>query len=1132
MPDGINLQPKDIFGTKTSTPTMTAKGTLDFLREAGEKIGKTIVPDEKKAPLPRALTALFEGRGAKEALAEAGRAVKERITTPLTTEELFIAAIGATAPLKPVGSQAVIDNFMKKVSLDASKTARRSAGEVFNDFYRRVIDRFNPIVRVTRQAEEVVGKLPAAKNPEILARRYLGIKGIAESKLGWKTWDITPEGNIQVTGESLSTILKPVQTKLNDLRALLIAEREKELLGRGIKKGIVEGEADEVLTALRDKLGNTGFDQLRSVAQETRNYAKRAILKPLRDVGAISQETHDAILKSNEFYTPFARLMEELESRGTVRNARELFQFKTDPLKRIHGSERKIIDPLESLVTNTYRVTDYVERARVSQAIVGLRNFSDDLAREIFPVKAKIAPVAVEKIEKVIDPVLSRNLRNFAQKIGVDIKDVQRVSGVEKERIAKGLGLFDEVQRAKKFGLFARDLDLIKLRFASREDTLAHEIGHAIDAKTPALKARVLQNMGELGKIATTRVEDVSKISNNFRDYLFSPDELFAEAISMYITDRSMMMGVAPQTEKILTEMFGTSRILKELITFAPSRVKEIKEFPTTIFRPSFFNPAPDTVAVLEDGQRIFYKVPKDLAELMTNLSPGESNILIKLLSFPARLLRAGATLSPEFIGRNPFRDQFTAFVQSRYGYTPGVDLVKGVFELVGRNDVYGRWLASGGAHSMFVSLDRLVVQKTLKDLVASKSQKIQTATIKSITNPIEALRIMSETMETGTRLGAFRKATRKGISDLEAGFEVREITLDFSRVGANTRALNQITAFFNARIQGIDKIARSFAERPIATSAKVIAGITIPSISLYLKNRNHPLWDDIPRWQKDLFWIVIVNDNLILRIPKPFELGIVFGTIPERILEWIDKKNPDALKTILTTVGSDFGLGSLIPTATLPLIENTTNYKFFTGRPIVGQSIEGLPEEMQSYPYTSETAKVLGEWTKQSPAKIENIFYSYTGGLGRYAVSVADQIIKIGGLSSPPPLPEQTLADIPFIRAFVVRSPIGTQSETVNQFYDLLERAESLERALKRNLELGKVEEADTLIRERKEVLLVKGLRRISRELSQLRQMQDAIFNSRDLSSKEKRAQLDDLGRLMTELADQAINFSDAVLR
>jgi hypothetical protein len=45
-------------------------------------------------------------------------------------------------------------------------------------------------------------------------------------------------------------------------------------------------------------------------------------------------------------------------------------------------------------------------------------------------------------------------------------------------------------------------------------------------------------------------------------------------------------------------------------------------------------------------------------------------------------MLRAGAVLSPDFMGRNLIRDQTMAFVLSKGGYFPVFDFMRGAFSL------------------------------------------------------------------------------------------------------------------------------------------------------------------------------------------------------------------------------------------------------------------------------------------------------------------------------------------------------------------------------------------------------------------------------------------------------------------
>ncbi len=129
---------------------------------------------------------------------------------------------------------------------------------------------------------------------------------------------------------------------------------------------------------------------------------------------------------------------------------------------------------------------------------------------------------------------------------------------------------------------------------------------------------------------------------------------------------------------------------------------------------------------------------------------------------------------------------------------------------------------------------------------------------------------------------------------------KVEDLTIDFAKIGTKVQALNLITAFFNARLQGYARLAQAFKEKPANTTLKTFAYITAPSIVLWYLNHDDPRYQQLPQWQKDLFWIVITpeigigdniveddNDYTIYRIPKPFEPGLLFGTLPERMLDW-----------------------------------------------------------------------------------------------------------------------------------------------------------------------------------------------------------------------------------------------------
>ena len=377
--------------------------------------------------------------------------------------------------------------------------------------------------------------------------------------------------------------------------------------------------------------------------------------------------------------------------------------------------------------------------------------------------------------------------------------------------------------------------------------------------------------------------------------------------------------------------------------------------------------------------------------------------------------------------------------------------------------------------------------------------------------------------------------------------FDSRNITLDFARIGAKGKSINAIVAFFNAQIQGSDVMIRNFKNRPFQTLWKVLLGITLPSILLYLANRDDGRWSEIPQWQKNLFWIVMPDHiskdewakmtpeqkaekmsanplkSGIYRIPKPFELGIIFGSVPERIMETIDTKDPTAFEELKNAIVSGFSPG-FIPTGAIPIIENITNYSFFLDRPIVSQGKEGLPPPQQSGTYTSELAKKIGELLNYSPAKIDNLIYGYSGGLGRYTTSAIDKILKGTEIAKVPPEPEKELEQLPVIKAFMIADPIGSQSESVNRLYTLYSKTTAQATYANQLIKAGKEDETKTYVAKYPDTIHARLLRRVVADFSDINKEITSIRNSKDLDPKVKTQKIEQLQYLQTDIAKKVL--------
>ena len=217
----------------------------------------------------------------------------------------------------------------------------------------------------------------------------------------------------------------------------------------------------------------------------------------------------------------------------------------------------------------------------------------------------------------------------------------------------------------------------------------------------------------------------------------------------------------------------------------------------------------------------------------------------------------------------------------------------------------------------------------------------------------------------------------------------------------------------------------------------------------------------------------------------EPFEIGILAGTIPERIYHtWVADNQPD--EKLLWSI--NHGLMQTLsfnptPQAILPALEVIANRSFFFDKPIEGMSDEGKTPEARYGAHTSETMKQLGSWIGTSPKKLQHLFTGYTGTMVGYVLSLAD-IVTRATLDAPTQAawgPE----DYVLIKSFYRGSrPRSTQYHT--DFYDRMNEVSELHRTYRAWIKEGRTEDARRLRRENQDKLRFRSaLSRAKKQLS-----------------------------------------------
>ena len=455
-------------------------------------------------------------------------------------------------------------------------------------------------------------------------------------------------------------------------------------------------------------------------------------------------------------------------------------------------------------------------------------------------------------------------------------------------------------------------------------------------------------------------------------------------------------------------------------------------------------DPTAFAFTVWQNGEQVVYRTTPEIYDALTNNDAQTNRFTIKMASSIAQTLRTGATISPSFIVRNLLRDTMSATVNSKTGfYLPFVNNVRGAWKLHFDKEFSAEYHASGASMSTYMRADADSSRDLTKELLGHKYDSYPVV-VKQVRQLISyawhKYEKFGNLIEDSTRAGEFRRARNQGLSIDQAGQLAREITLDFSRHGKKGQIVNKYVPFFNATIQGTDKFIRTFKDNPMRAILNTVIWIILPSLGLWAINHDDDWYKELDENTKYTNWAIPLPGGTHLLIPKPQEVGILFGSGIEAVLNQMTGTDPHGMKEWARQYAEAM-TPSLYPAVVRPLIEWMTNYSFWTGRNLVPASLQKAPSEMQFTSYTSELAKSLGDtWLaksiKLSPIAIDNWISGWFGSAGRFIANMLNDPISYVRGNSRPSEPAKYWYEMPVIGSFIRQN--GQNSEYVNRMYEI----------------------------------------------------------------------------------------------
>lgn len=699
-----------------------------------------------------------------------------------------------------------------------------------------------------------------------------------------------------------------------------------------------------------------------------------------------------------------------------------------------------------------------------------------------FPKEIKPSSKLLKLRERstITEEKLNRELENYFSKQTGDefLKTLWvKISPKLKRKTLKKIRI-EEKKIEVKLGDLSQKLANIKKEILRNEDKLKNDLYKKIFSKEKRLQREALNNLRlqerELEKEMSISANKLKNLRNSISSLTEKRDET-----SFFI---ELFESSEKETKNLQKDLRDKLKALR------PEKIASY-DIPKDMVK----------VSRLNQGVQEEYLMPTYMGRAIQGLGSEQieffqrilrENIIGKILTKPNQLLRQVTTSkNPAFILSNFFRDIQSAFVMAhtddamKLASAKAVvgDLVNGFKEALMKNNPEKSSLYQmAGREGLF--FDTMFSGDSSEGIYKSLLQKggvLGKTLDPNNLNPLKAIEAAGAVLEQTTRLAVVRSGLRRGLTPEQAIKEAANATVDFGKKGDFSSLLNQVIPFFNASAQGTIGLFKAMGKNPEEFARRAYYSAAIPATILYSHNREYKSYQNIPDWEKHLYYIVMISEspgrnykgNKILvpnyiKIPKGIPQQLVTTPI-ESFFKDVDGQDPETLGQLFRFIGSrttpvsfDEGLGGGSTESTLksavstPLpysikvpVELATNYSFFKGKDIVpdwvykaekGKWIKSdeLPIE-ERYSTGSETVigKELGKAIGLSPMQVDYVLN--TGGLKDLfwlldlgLKSPFEKKAKTKEQGRPETLVEK-FSTVPVLRSFLGSSSYGKEQAT-----------------------------------------------------------------------------------------------------
>jgi len=252
------------------------------------------------------------------------------------------------------------------------------------------------------------------------------------------------------------------------------------------------------------------------------------------------------------------------------------------------------------------------------------------------------------------------------------------------------------------------------------------------------------------------------------------------------------------------------------------------------------------------------------------------------------------------------------------------------------------------------------IVENTINQFKDGNTKKAFYAVIGGLTD-------FNDMMENAIRLSAYKVALDKGLSKQKAAIIAKNLTVNFDKKGAKTAQANVLYAFFNASVQGTERIYQTIKgpKGKMIIGGGILAGM-IQSLMLASAGYDD---DDPPEFVREKNFIIPLVDGTYLTLPYPLGYNVLPNSgriVMDFMLHGGRDPGKHSVALLASVVNSFNPLGStglsyqtLAPTIADPLVALAENKDAF-GRPISRKDRATAPTP--GYTRSKETSTTISQ--------------------------------------------------------------------------------------------------------------------------------------------------------------------------